>query len=53
MTVIDWDNIVTGKVDIVCASDLEEDLFVLTDNDVKSLLVVLNRLVEDHERFTD
>ena len=42
MTVSVWEiNVVSGKVDSVSARDLEPDALILTNGDVKSLLVVL------------
>jgi hypothetical protein len=41
VTLIETNDVVTGQVDSVVTSDLEEDGLTLADGDVQGLLVVL------------
>lgn len=45
MSVVIWDEIVSGQIDGVATGDLEVDVLVLPDGDIECLLVVLETLV--------
>lgn len=47
------DNVVAGEVDVVVSNNLEEDLLILIDSELESLLVILfSRALASHVRNT-